>query len=403
MTAALGLPLALLFLHPLPIQPDEPPVSLRLCRAGVTPCQRAINLPVGARAAVDIFVEPSPPAYTMAEFSAAAWYFQLSLEDPEIVDVSPDSGTGLPFKEQGGPGLALNGWEALASGSPQSEPARMSYHRFRNSHDPQTGALEYGVVLLGSDAGAYETASVTLQTGNPTLITRVTLTARHRGETRLLLGGNASAKSGLVVYDARGRSRQLDLAAEPPLFQLNVGPDAEKTRLEGRAWTELPGDAGLQRAFTGAIEIEIREAGAPPHWQEGSVLPVARFTDVVPASDGTFTVPDLTADLIPTGGYDLRAKGKGTLSLLVRNVSIDTLGEQSSQLPHVIEVDFGPFTLGDLSGDNLVDRVDLALLKDTFGTMAATSGANTGDFNDDGVVDGQDFSLMAANFGRRGE
>ena len=89
--------------------------------------------------------------------------------------------------------------------------------------------------------------------------------------------------------------------------------------------------------------------------------------------------------------------------MLVRNVSIDTLGEQSSQLPHVIEVDFGPFTLGDLSGDNLVDRVDLALLKDTFGTMAATSGANTGDFNDDGVVDGQDFSLMAANFGRRGE
>ena len=274
MTAALGLPLALFFLHPLPIQPDEPPVSLRLCRAGVTPCQRAINLPVGAQAAVDIFVEPSPPAYTMAEFSAAAWYFQLSLEDPEIVDVSPDSGTGLPFKEQGGPGLALNGWEALASGSPQSEPARMSYHRFRNSHDPQTGALEYGVVLLGSDAAdSNDTASVTLQTGKPTLIARVTLAAKHRGETRLLLGGNASAKSGLVVYDTRGRSRQLDLAAEPPLFRLNVGPDAEKTRLGGRAWTELPGVAGLQRAFTGALEIEIREAGAVRlHWQEGSGL-----------------------------------------------------------------------------------------------------------------------------------
>ena len=79
-------------------------------------------------------------------------------------------------------------------------------------------------------------------------------------------------------------------------------------------------------------------------------------------------------------------------------------GKVPSELPYVVNADFGALPGGDLNGDNLINEADLLALKSVFGARSkSVDGGMAADLNRDGVIDGQDFSLMAVNYGRRGE
>ena len=208
----------------------------------------------------------------------------------------------------------------------------------------------------------------------------------------------------LVITDGQGRHNTLDLAAETPLLRINVGSTTEKFRLEGHVWTELSGNDNARIPFTRELAVTVWAAGTTPHWRGGDGLPLAEFSNVTPDPNGRFTIPDLPAKIIPPGIYDLRVRSPGILTALVQGVTIDTLGNESQLLPKVVEVDFGPLTFGDLSGDNQIDAADLDFVKSAFGNMAGASNFQpASDINNDGVVDAQDFSLIAANFGKQGE
>ena len=249
-----------------------------------------------------------------------------------------------------------------------------------------------------------ESPAIPISPGETVLIAQLLVTATAEGNAELFPSGPSPISPSLVITDARGRHNTLDLATETPLFRINVGPTTEKARLEGHVWTEIPGNDNARIPFTRELAVTVWPADTTPHWQGGDGLPLAEFSNVIPDTNGRFTIPDLPADIIPPGTYDLRVSSPGILTALVQGVQIDTIGNDSEVLPEVVEVDFGPLTFGDLSGDNQIDAADLEFVKLAFGSMAGVSNFQlAGDINSDGVVDAQDFSLLAANFGRQGE
>ena len=401
---AFALPLLLFFWNPSPIRPNEPGPTLNLCRSGITPCQSEVNLQVGGQVTVDVVIEPVHPAGSRQDDTLAAWYLELFLDRVGIVTISPDPATGLPFEERGPTELVLNGWNPVDSGFSLSGQPRPAYYRFRNNLDLATGALQYGVVLLEKEPALRKPTGIPLQNRGETRIARITLDAAKAGETWFLAGGTPSSSPTLLITDHRGRNKTLLLSTDHPLFRVNVGQDAEGLRLEGQAWTALPGRKETRLPFIGTLEIEIWEANVLPATRAESDLPLVKFTGVVPDLQGRFVIPDLPADLVPPGAYDVRAQGRGSLSVVVPDVPFSILGADPRESPQVIEVDIGPLVIGDLSGDNQIDASDLVLLKTAFGSVAGDANfEEMGDFNYDGVVDAQDFSRAAASFGHRGE
>ena len=400
----MALPPLFLFLHPSPILTDEPPAALKLCRTGVAPCQQEVNLPVGGEVTVDISIESPQSPRPGSDISLGGWFFKMFFDGDDAVEVKVNRMSALPFEVRAGPGTALSDWKPLESNTVISGQPQPRYFQFRNSQDAETGELQYGVVLLDAGPGAGEHARIPPPKGKSASLAGISLVATQPGETSLLAARTVESTPSMFISDTRGRLNRLTLAADRPLFHVNVGPLAEKARLKGRVWTSLPATETARRPFTRGLAVEAWNAGAVPVWQGGSDLPLATFTNLAGDSRGNFEIPDLPAEIIPPGTYDLRAKGLGALSVLVRDVAIDTLGANSEQLPLIVEAAFGPLPLGDISGDNAIDRADLSLFKSDFGQMVPdTVTGHPGDISGDGVVDGQDFSLMAANFGRQGE
>ena len=404
MLGALSLLWVSLALAASPVQPGQPTVELRLCRAYVTPCQDEVNLPVGGAVTLSLRLDAGGSTAPAESHSVFAWYVKLLLHGDKAVQVPRQRSTGGPFQEQGAPGLALNGLVPLTV-----QPARLglesnSYYRVRNGYDSRERTAEYAITRLGDPAGADGLPPIPLPADGSVLIGNLTLRGSRAGTTQLAASDAATASPQLVVAQGSEELSPIDLATTNPLAVVNVGPDAEKARLEGRIWSDMPAGDDAFHPYTGEFGVELWPSGAVPVWQGGTDLPTATFTNLTTDGKGKYSVPDLSPQIIPAGRYDLRVKGPGTLTVLAERVRIDPSGGEGDDLPLVVEVDFGPLLSGDLTGDNVVDEADLAMLASNVGKRVRDSAALArADFNGDEVVDGQDFSLLAASYGRHGE
>ena len=344
------------------------------------------------------------PEYAIARpgQTLVGWSLRLRVEGSDTVDFPDAEATGVPFQEQARPEAALSGMTALNAGI-QTDPAKVSYYRVKNSYAEAGRRLEYAVTIVAGDPTQRTPSQLILQKGQKMLLGTLKIRGTNSGTARLTADSTEPIASRLVLLSDSGELSAVDLAAPEPLARVNVGPDAEKLRVEGQALSDVPAGVDSHLPFTRPFRIEIWSQNAVPTWRDGTDLPLATFNKVQPDNNGNFAVRDLPTEVILAGTYDLRATGDGTLSYLYQNLRIESYVHHSGNLPQVIRVTVGPFPSGDLDGDNRVDDNDLSRLKSSFGReIHETDAGPSADFNADGIVDGQDFSLMAANYGTRG-
>ena len=387
-----------------PVLSDEPGLTLRLCRAFVEPCQAEVNLDVGGEVTLGLHLDSTDSLAPAQPLSLVAWYLKVLFLGDDPVEISGLRTTGRPFQEQGSPNLALNNLRSLQEHPPQSASEAKGYYRVRNGYEQEPSTAEYGVTLVTPRAGGQTEVAIRFPEEGSVLIGNISLKGAGIGTTQLLAAESAAHFPQVVLADGSGGLSQAGLEGAGLLAMVNVGPTAEKSRLQGQVWSDLPASGEFFHPFTKTFEVEFWRAGALPASQGGPDHLTAKFTSLSADSEGNYYVPDLSPQLLPTGSYDIRARGAGTLTVLEQDVHIDTSGNSGQPLPVTVNVSLGPLPSGDLTGDNRVDEDDLSHFKSTFGNLVSPAEAEAaGDFNGDGVVDGQDFSLMAANYGRSGE
>ncbi|CAI7999384.1 hypothetical protein GBAR_LOCUS2704 [Geodia barretti] len=392
------------FLATTPVLSKEPVVTLRICRAFVTPCQQEVNLPVGGEATLALHLDPPDDLDPTLPLSLVAWYLKVLFLGDEAVEISTLRSAGRPFQEQGSPDLVLNGVRSLQEPPPQSAINTMGYYRISNGYEHEAATAEYGITLVALAPGEQAEAGIRLPDEDSVLIGSINLKGASAGTTQLLAEDSATYSPQVVIMDASSGLSQSDLEVNGPLAVINVGPTAEKSRLQGHVWSDLPTGEDSFHPFTGTFDVQFWQPGTVPVWLGGTGHPTATFTNLTGDSEGNYHVPDLSPQMLPAGSYDLRARGAGTLSILEQDVHVDTSGSSGQPLPIIVIIDLGPLPSGELTGDNRVNEVDLSFLRSNFGSLVSRGEAGaTGDVNNDGVVDGQDFSLVAANFGRQGE
>lgn len=383
-------------------QPGQPSLILEICRIDVSPCQREVNLAQGEEVTLALSVRsPASSSPTPGQL-LVAWHLRLKIEGGNVIDLPDAQSTGMPIQEKPRPQAALSDMGILSARA-QAEPNIGSYFRVKNSYSLQDRLLEYAVTLVSNEVSEKAHPQLMPTPGEQVLLGTLAIRGSGVGTARIAVDSINRGSSMLVMANSFGELSVTDLAQQDSLAWVNVGPDAEKVRLEGRALSDVPLAEHSHLPFTKPLSIEVWEQGAVPAWQGGTDLPLATFSNVRPDNNGDFTVRDLPPEFIQAGTYDLRATGDGMLSYLYEDLRIHPSIHYSGNLPQLISVIVGPFTSGDLDGDNLVNDNDLSLLKSSFGKeVGNTDPGPLPDFNADGVVDGQDFSLMAANYGMRG-
>ena len=423
-----------------PVQPQlaaaeqgPPLVALKLCRLDVYPCQTELNLSYRDEVTLGLYLEPLTPASDGGEspvpglpsspssMSLVAWYLHLGLAGDDSLEIpAVDRGTA-PFQERGIPDLALEGWGPMDSGSTNLDGQR--YFRLANYHTEDEDSptvhdwLEYGVILLPGVAAptGQETApppaspvksgGVTTQDRERLLLGALTVQGRRGGTARFEAGAAGATPPFLVALEGNGGPVALPVQVASPMAQVSVGWREERARLVGRLWVEYPTagsyEVGELRPYTQPFRLEIWSRDARPVWEGGTDLPLATYYNLVPDKTGAYEISDVSSQTVPTGNYDLRVKGEGTLSALAKNVFIDTAEIDTRTVE--IKATFNALPPGDLTNDNQVDEDDLETLQAQFGLPArAIEGGPAADLNGDGRVDAQDFSLLVANFGQQG-
>lgn len=296
----------------------------------------------------------------------------------------------------------MNDFTPLSAATSVSGPDR--YYRVRNKYHSESDSLEYGVTLVDMPSDSAIPPSISFTAGRELQIGNLALYSHSAGTTRIVADSAPETSAKVVIVNPGEELAASPLLSNGILAQLNVGRNAEKARLQGHIWSDLPTLDNAPHPFAHAFTLEFWPTGSMPPWLGGSASPVAIYRMLSADSAGKYRVTDLHPQVLPPGKYDLRVKGTGTLTVLNEDIEIDSTGGSPQDLPLTISVEFGPMPSGDLNGDNLVDEKDLSLLEGRFGSLTRSlADAPLGDFNDDAVVDAQDFSLLAANFGRRGD
>jgi hypothetical protein len=107
-------------------------------------------------------------------------------------------------------------------------------------------------------------------------------------------------------------------------------------------------------------------------------------------ASGFFTV---SVGTLPNGTYNWRVKGP---KYLANSGTVTLTGAPVSQ-------EMGLMRAGDCDNNNVVNAVDFAILRATFGKSSGQAGYDDrADFTADGLVDAVDFTLLKGNFGHAG-
>jgi Dockerin type I domain len=142
--------------------------------------------------------------------------------------------------------------------------------------------------------------------------------------------------------------------------------------------------------------------GPPPQPDARQSLPISltlrlqpggqdrEFANLANDPSGFFTV---SVGTFPSGTYGYRVKGP---KYLANAGSVNLAGTP-------VGVEMGLMKVGDCNNDNVVNVVDFAILKNSFGKTAGQAGYDDrAEFTGDAVVNAVDFTLLRDNFGHDG-
>ena len=359
----------------------NPRPDLSICRSHVLPCQKDISIPVGGSQSVDLVVETSHPGDVAP---IVAWEAHLRFTNPAAPRLCSNS--ALPPVQT----LPWWGdeWEVSDLYTPQ------------NLCDPDSGRLDYSVLLLGQDSGGATRAISPTLSQNRTVFGSMVLHGQTPGVSRILAPNTAGSPAQLVHLDSQEQvgSTVLRLPTDY-LASIIVGP-VLTTRIE--AFLTAPAWASDRdpKAFPGTVTVTLWQHDAAPPWRGGSAQPAVSLMQVPVTRIGWVYVDDLPPSLLSPGEYDLRVKAEGATPQLVAGLTFPDQGETQ----HTVSVSIPPLRYGDLDGDELVDSRDLKLFRDAFGdTREKDSPFPAADFNRDSIIDATDFSILANSYGSRGE
>ena len=405
---ALGLPLLgalLLASAPSPAHSSQVPVTLRVCRMGVVPCQQDINLAYWQLAALGLYLEANGGSGAGSETYPVAWEYHIQFPGEGLVKPQLDEFEDSPVQEREVPHSLLENAHRLQPGSASARLENGAYYQVENEYrDSNPRQIDHTVTLAGFAADQSPGWLQALTPESPLLLGQFVVRGTRDGTVEVVTADEDALPSRVVLLSGSGEVTLWEVGAGQSLAAINVGSDGERARLEGQVWSQLLGSQEKSLPYLSEFDLTLWESGATPPWAGGDAAPVAAFTGLQAEKDGSFVVKDLPAALIPPGVYDLRVQAPGFLSAVVTNVEVDTSGSPRRELPRVIQVEFGPLATGDLNGDQRVDAADLAAFQSSFGKRARDGDVDSAaDLNHDGTVDGQDFSLMAAHLGLAGE
>ena len=289
----LSLLFLLTFAFPLPLRSSEPVVHLRLCRMDVFPCQNELNLPAGGEVTLGLQLLVPEPLSSLESPNLVSWYVRASVEGQDAVRLFSSGAQGMPFQERGRPDLVLNDWTSVTVGGAAGSTGQ-GFFSIRNSYDSEQGILEYGVALLDMDGDPVNGAGSTLSIGEKNLLGLLSVEGESSGKARLSADVSGLAGSKIAVLDDGSDVRVMDLAVHTPLAVVNVGPNAEKARLEGHVQSDIPRHDGEIEPFKEPIQVEIWRRDAVPAWKGGADQPLVTYFNLEVDKEGSFSVSDLS-------------------------------------------------------------------------------------------------------------
>ncbi len=394
--------------NPPPAYADDGLARLRICRINVTPCQSNVNLLINNEVDLGLYLEPGPGLPTANDLRLAGWEFYLGFVGDGLVKPALLQQAVKPVLEPDARQPARKGAGSPKYTLPVLQPEGAGYYVAHNRMDNKTRQIDYAAVMVNPNPGSPpEQAASGLPALNPwptLLLGQIRIKGTRNGVVHLVTAGVAGQPSQVVLQNESGELAAETVETEAPLAVINVGRGQEKARMQGRVWTQGRLGQGKRMPYRAEFSLTFWQPGAVPPWLGGNGKPTAIYAGLTLAENGSFTLRDLNASILPSGVYALRVHGANTLSYLLPQLEVDTGHGDAAALPRVIRVNLGPLAVGDLNGDELVDRADLEILKPWFGKEDGDPGFQVKfDLTGDEIVDSQDFSLLAANLGRVGE
>lgn len=230
----------------------------------------------------------------------------------------------------------------------------------------------------------------------------------------ILVGAQVDNSAGTVLFDARAsyaqpaprgtftlftvRFRAIAQTLTPDGTRISIDPASQAFYYGWELVTARQGASVVVQApwFIGSVRLQGH--GTPPssHWSgyalEVQLLDAAgsivQSFDATTDETGRFTLLSP-----PSGTFDMRIKGRHSLSNIRRGVT----------LPAVGVVEMGTLREGDASGDDRVSGVDFSILASAYATRRGEAGWDArADFNDDGRITAADFSLLVSNYASEG-
>ncbi|MGQ9517290.1 MAG: S8 family serine peptidase, partial [Anaerolineae bacterium] len=230
----------------------------------------------------------------------------------------------------------------------------------------------------------------------------------------ILVRAQVDNSAGTVLFDARASYAQPAPRGTFTLFTARFRAIAQTLTPDG---TRISIDPASQAFYYGMELVTARQDASvvvQAPWFIGSVLlqghgtpPNSRWSgytlevQLLDAAGGVVRSFDVTTDETgrftllspPSGTFDMRIKGRHSLSNM----------RQSVTLPAVGVVEMGALLEGDANGDDRVSGVDFSILASAYATRRGEAGWDArADFNDDGRIAAADFSLLVSNYASEG-
>ena len=368
---------------------------MEVCRAGVDPCQRELNTPVGEPIALDIFIISSTSAQEEQPLKLVAWETHFHLWGDGEFQLGGQLPVGQskvepPVREQGHAGYTL---ERLLRQKDEIPDPNADYYTVQNQFNEETGQLDYAVTLL--DFGDLQPL-LPLVPGSSRdrwLIGRIVFTGQTPGSIQVSPHAESPVSFQAISLSEPEERLPIPLTAASPLATVRVGPPPGTLDLEG--W--VAGSSSME------LVVTFWNAGAFPTWRQGPDEPVATFKEIVSDAKGSFRIADISPAILPPDRYDVRVKARHTLGNLTSQVTVPA-SDSGPAASRSLSVEWDSLRFGDLDNNHMVDEADVAELKASFGRRPGESKFHSwADFNSDQVVDGQDFPLLAQNYLKRSQ
>ena len=201
-----------------------------------------------------MYIRSPEHASLMPGRSLVGWSLRLRVEGSDAVDFPDAETTGILFQEQPGPTSVLAGMDLLNAGV-QADTANRSYFRVKNSYSEQDRSLEYAVIFASNELSEKAQPQLILMPGKQIQLGALTIRGSGIGTAQITVDSANPDSSILVMANPAGELSATELARRDSLAQVNVGPDAEKLRLEGRALSDVPDGVNSHLPFTRPFRV----------------------------------------------------------------------------------------------------------------------------------------------------